>query len=368
MIPLQDTRAQNLKIHDKLFAAFERVVNSGNFVSGSEVEKFELSFARFIGSKHSAGCSTGTSALRLALKSIGIKPGDKVIVPAMTFVATVEAVTSIGAIPVLVDVDEKTWNMDTAILSNRIDVDIKCVIPVHLHGRLAEMDKILELSSELNIPVIEDCAQAHGANRGGGRAGNLGIVGAFSFYPGKNLGALGEAGAITTSSEEVLRKFKLLRNWGSVKKYHHDFEGSNERMDELQAAFLDVKLEFLENWTNLRILQAKEYDYLLDSLGVIRPVTDTGTHVYHIYAVRVKNRDKILKHLTDKGISVSAHYPVPIQEQVAFLNKIEIFGSLNESKKLAQEFISLPLWEDISKQQIEDVVEELERAMLLHGK
>ena len=362
-IPFQDLVSQNKEVKRKLVKAFKESLSTGIFVSNKKVEDFEKSYSNFVKSRYTVGCSSGTSALRLALKSINIKPGDKVIVPALTFVATIEAIVSIGATPVLIDVDSKTWNLDTSKLTEKLVVNAKAIIPVHLHGRLADMQRLLEISNHYEVPIIEDAAQSHGASRNGFHSGSSGLLAAHSFYPGKNLGALGEGGAVSTNDKILAEKMKLLRNWGSTQKYWHDNEGSNERMDEIQAAFLKIRLEKLDDWTDKRRINAKYYDELLDELNIVRPISDTGKHVYHIYAIRVENRDEVIKKLSENKISTGIHYPYPVHFQPAYKRYLEIGTDLQISEQICSEFISLPNWENMERSQIEYVVKNLEKAV-----
>lgn len=359
VIPLQDLKHQNHTLKDSYISKFLEVLESGNFVSGFQVDKFEEEFSRFIGTTYAIACSTGSSALRMALKAMGVKQGDKVLVPSMTFVASAQAIIDINATPVFVDSDESTWNISSDSIREKLSEEISAIIPVDLHGRCVDYEEIKSATTGYNLKILEDAAQAHGAKRNEISAGSFGDAAGFSFYPGKNLGGLGEGGIVTTNNEDIATKVRLLRNWGSREKYIHEVLGGNERMDELQAAFLGIKLEKLSEWTNKRISAAKIYDQLLDKNGISRPISDGSRHVYHIYSVRVKNRDKVMSLLKEKNIFVGSHYPIPIHLQPAYKKFHPEKHQLPMAETLAKEFLSLPLWESISEEDIYLVVENL---------
>lgn len=363
-IPLQDIKSQNSKLKFQLLKALNKQIKSGIFVSNSEVELFEKNFANYVGTKYAIACSSGTSALKMSLLAAGIEPGDKVIVPSLTFVATAQAVLSVNAVPILVDVDRATWTIDLNSIDKKLLNEAKFIIPVHLHGRLCDMEMLYNFAKDYNLTIIEDCAQSHGASRFDKNSGASGIANAFSFYPGKNLGALGEGGAVTTNSEEIAEKIRLLRNWGAKEKYLHEFEGSNERMDEIQGAFLNIKLKYLDEWTDKRTIKAKLYDSLFDEYRIERPKEDRGKHVYHIYSILVRNRDSIFKKLIDLGVGVGIHYPKPIHLQPFYQNKCILNSKLNNSETLSNSFLSVPLWESITKKQIHFIVEKIAQLTL----
>ena len=358
-IPLQNLLKQNNLLRDELISDFIRVLDSGQYVNGSGVDLFERQFASFVGSKNCIGVSSGSAAVELGLKSIGIGKGDEVIVPSLTFIATIEAILESDAIPVLIDIDRKTWNIDDDLIEKAITPKTRAILPVHLHGRLANMEKILPLAKKHNLKVVEDSAQAHGAQRGGFRAGSCSDVAAFSFYPGKNLGALGEAGAITSNNHEITDWVRRTRNYGSRVKYEHEIRGNNFRLDELQACFLSTKLKHLENWTKKRIESAKMYDSLLDSFGITRTSPDKGVHVYHIYSVLINNRDIVMAELNKKNIGVSSHYPIPCHLQTGYKSFIKHGSELKVSEEISSTLLSLPLDENITYEQIEYVCHNL---------
>jgi len=360
-IPLQNLKLQNQIIREDLIQAFTKVLDSGNYVSGKEVENFEINFAQFTNSRYALGVSTGSSALEIALKSLNLKPEDEVIVPSLTFIATIEAVLAAGATPVLVDIDEKTWNISPESITQAINAHTKVIMPVHLHGRLADMEQILQIAKENNLFVVEDSAQGHGASRNNLVAGSIGDIAGFSFYPGKNLGAIGEAGAITTNSQELFDKSKLIRNYGSSEKYVHKIRGNNFRMDEIQALFLDIKLKHLDKWIEKRIWAAKKYDEILDSINIKHTLPDTGRHVYHVYAVLVEKRDEIMKKMRGASIGVSSHYPIACHKQLGYENYIKKGNNLSNSETISSKLLSLPIDESITTNQIEIVCDNLNK-------
>ena len=362
-IPLQNLKLQNKSVREELIQAFTKVLDSGNYVSGKEVQNFESNFADFTESKYCLGVSTGSSALEIALKALDLKKSDEVIVPSLTFIATVEAVLAAGATPVLVDIDEKSWNISPTAISEAISKHTKVIMPVHLHGRLAEMEKIKEIARSNNLMIIEDSAQGHGASRNGLTAGSIGDIAGFSFYPGKNLGAIGEAGAITTNSKDLYEKSKLIRNYGSSEKYVHKIRGNNFRMDEIQAAFLDIKLKRLNEWTEKRIQAAKKYDEILDSFNIEHTYPDSGRHVYHVYSVLVENRGKIMQKMRELNIGVSSHYPIACHQQMGYKNDIKIGSSLSNTENISSRLLSLPIDESITFDQIQIVCESLNKVI-----
>ena len=358
-IPLQNLQLQNQKIKSELTQAFSEILDSGQFVSGPKVKEFENNFASYVGTNHSVGLSTGSSALEIALKAAGIGSGDEVIVPSMTFIATIEAVLEVGATPVLVDIDRNTWNISPNEIILNINNKTKAIVPVHLHGRLADMDSITKIASENDLLIIEDAAQAHGANRGKYVAGCTGLASAFSFYPGKNLGALGESGALTTNSEEIFHYAVKYRNYGSEVKYEHQIRGNNYRMDELQASFLDIKLKYLDQWTNKRIENAKIYDKKFDELKIEHTKPDSGRHVYHIYSVLVENRNKVMEKLISKEIFASAHYPISCHQQAGYKKYIKTGKNLENSEFIASRILSVPMDENIDIEEIDYICKTL---------
>jgi dTDP-4-amino-4,6-dideoxygalactose transaminase len=358
-IPLQNLLKQNNLLRNELIADFIKVLDSGKYVSGPGVELFEKQFAEYVGANYCVGVSTGSSAVELGLKSVGVSKGDEVIVPSLTFIATIEAILECDAVPVVVDIDEKTWNIDPKLIEQAISPKTRAILPVHLHGRLANMEEILPIAKKHNLKVVEDSAQAHGAQRGSFRAGSCSDVAAFSFYPGKNLGALGEAGAITSNNEEICEWVARSRNYGSKIKYVHESRGNNFRLDEVQSSFLSTKLKYLDEWIEKRIFAAKQYDSILDSRGITRTSTDEGRHVYHIYSVLVRNRDAVMDDLNSKDIGASSHYPIPCHLQTGYKSFVKLGSNLAITEEISAKLLSLPIDENISNSQINAVCQQL---------
>src|ERR1700731_3710255 len=353
-VPFLDLNAHHAPLREEFDRAIGEVIDSGAFAGGPFVEKFEAEFAAFCRCQHAIGLGSGTEALWLSLLACGVGAGDEVITVPNTFMATAEAITYCAARPVFVDVDEHTYTMDPAGLEKALSSRTKAIIPVHLFGQPADMDPILEFARKHGLFVIEDAAQAHGAEYKGKRAGTLGDAGCFSFYPGKNLGAFGEAGAVVTNDSELQEKIRILRDHGQVRKYRHTMIGWNCRMDGIQAAVLSVKLRRLENGNLLRRAPAEEYTKAFAGTeDVTTPVeADYARHVYHIYALRVADRDEVMFLLNEKGIQCGVHYPVPVHLQRAYRDLGYSFGDLPISEQTASEFISLPMFPELTKEQI----------------
>ena len=358
-VPFLDLKAQYASIKDEIDDAIAQVIDSCAFAGGPFVEKFEQEFAGFCGSKHAVGVGSGTEALWISLLALGIGRGDEVITVPNTFIATAEAISLCGAQPVLVDIDEKSYNMDVSQIETAITERTRAIIPVHLFGQMADMDPIMEIAKRHGLFVIEDACQAHGAEYRGKKAGTIGDAGCFSFYPGKNLGAYGDAGALITNNSELAQKARTLRDHGQIKKYHHDVIGWNSRMDGLQGAVLSVKLEHLTRWNESRRNNAKLYTELLSETGqVITPIeTDYAKHVYHVYAIRVKNRDKLITKLSENGINAAIHYPIPVHLQAAYHDLPTNNGGFPKAEMCASEFVSLPMFPELSHAQIMYVTE-----------
>lgn len=359
-VPFLNLRAAHDPLKAEILAALQQVIEASAFAGGSFVAKFDQEFAAYSNTKFSIGLGNGTDALWLPLLALGVGPGDEVVTVPSTFMATAEAISYCGAKPVFVDIDERSYTMDPAQLERAITSRTKAIIPVHLFGQVADMDPILEIANRRGIPVIEDACQAHGAEYGGRRAGSIGTAAAFSFYPGKNLGAMGEAGATTTNDAVLKSKIETLRDHGQAKKYHHTMIGWNARMDGMQGAILSIKLKHLERGNDARRAHAALYGKMLaGESGVVLPVEAPGRkHVYHIYAVRVANRDAVLDALGKRGIHCGIHYPIPVhlQEAYAFLGLGK--GSFPVAEKCAAEFLSLPMFPELSPEQIEAVAQE----------
>lgn len=363
-----DLKAQYLSIRDEILEAIQAVMGSTAFAGGPFVEQFEKEFAEFCRSPYAIGVGSGTEALWLALKTLGIGEGDEVITVPNTFIATAEAISFCGATPVFVDVDDKTYTMDPEKLEDYLKIRrgktgspnrLKAVVPVHLYGQMADMDPIMEIARAYDLFVVEDACQAHGAEYKGRRAGSIGDAGCFSFYPGKNIGAYGEAGAITTKDPVMTERIRTLRDHGQTARYYHETIGWNARMDGLQGAVLSVKLRHIDNWNNARIKNARFYDELLSDVSdALTPKKGHDrTHVFHIYAILVQNRDALIAWLKKRDIHCAIHYPVPVHLQAAYgfldLGK----GAFPVSEKCAQEVMSLPMFAELTENQMRGVVD-----------
>src|SRR5438477_9841849 len=360
-VPFLDLKAHHHSLRAELDAAIREVIDSSAFAGGPFVAKFEEEFAAFCGSAHAIGVGNGTDALWLTLLALGVGAGDEVITAPMTFMATAEAISFCGARPVFVDIDERTYTLDPDLLERAITPRTKAIIPVHLFGQTADMDSILEIARRRGLPVIEDACQAHGAEFRGRKAGSLGIAGCFSFYPGKNLGALGEAGAVVTNNEELRNKIQMLRDHGQAKKYHHALVGWNARMDGIQGAALRVKLKRLDRANQARRANARFYEqHLADVEEVILPTeAEYARHVYHLYVVRVQDRDRVLQAMANRGIACGIHYPIPVHLQEAYRFLGYAKGSFPVSERCADEFLSLPMYPELTAEQLGVVVGEL---------
>lgn len=369
MIPFLELKPTYIELKDELDEAYHRVMNSGWYLMGKEVESFESEFATYIGTKHCIAVGTGLDAIRLTLEAYGIGQGDEVIVPAHTFIATWLAVSQTGATPVGVDVCLDTANLDPSLLMGALTSRTKAIIPVHLYGQPADMDPIKEYAKAHNLIVIEDAAQAHGARYKAGMCGTLGHAAAFSFYPGKNLGAFSDGGAITTDDDEVARKARMLRNYGSEKRYYHDIPGINSRLDELQAAFLRVKLRHLDEWNARRATIAEMYLDQISGLNsqlfsisgfqLLPTVPTWAKPVWHLFVIRHPQRDALQKHLTDQGIQTIIHYPIPPHRSGVYYEVCSPATAhrspsfhLPIADKLANEVLSLPIGPHISKESV----------------
>jgi dTDP-4-amino-4,6-dideoxygalactose transaminase len=344
-------------IRDEMQEAFSRVYDSNWFVLGKEVEQFENAYALFNQVKHTVGLSNGLDALHLALKTCDVGVGDEVIVPSNTYIATVMAVSYVGATPVFVEPNGKTYNIDPNCIEQAITSKTKAIMPVHLYGQACEMSAIMAIAKKYNLYVIEDNAQSQGASFDGKLTGSWGDINGTSFYPGKNLGALGDAGAITTNSDDLAQKVRVFRNYGSQKKYYNEVIGHNMRLDELQAALLGVKLKKLKEWTAERQQIASWYDEALKELdGITLPkIANEATHVYHLYVIRTDKRDELQKHLQDNGVGTLIHYPVPPHLQDAYQALGYKKGHFPIAEKIAETSLSLPMWPGMSNEEVIEV-------------
>jgi dTDP-4-amino-4,6-dideoxygalactose transaminase len=377
-IPFLDLVTPHVELKNELTAAFHEALNNAGFIGGPMVENLEREFATFCDARFCVGVGSGTDALRFALSAAGVVAGDAVITVPNTFIATTEAISQVGAEPEFVDVDVHTSTMDpeklatflTAeceqdsttgkLISKRTGRPVTAVIPVHLYGHPADMDPIMELAEAYNLIVIEDACQAHGAEYFSARAnrwmkaGSMGHAAAFSFYPGKNLGACGEAGAITTNNEELARKCRVIRDHGQAKKYYHDVEGYNGRLDAIQAAFLRIKLQYLPTWNAQRQERARVYDGLLSELAehaIASKTADWARPVYHLYVIRVEDRDDLMAKLASENIGTGIHYPIPLHLQKAYVHLGYEEGDFPVSERLAKEILSLPMFPNLTEEQ-----------------
>lgn len=349
-IPLVDLKAQYERIKEEIDAAMHEVMATSAFIGGPYVRAFEEAFAQFCAVQHCIGVGNGTDALFIALKSLGIGVGDEVITAANSFIATSEAITATGAQVVFCDIDPRTYNIDVSQIEAKITPQTKAIIPVHLYGQPADMDPLLGLAHRYGLKIIEDAAQAHGARYKGRRVGSLGDVACFSFYPGKNLGAYGDGGAIVTNDDELARKVKMFANHGRVDKYNHQIEGVNSRLDGLQAAILSVKLKYLEEWTESRRQLASLYNELLANSEIMTPVENPDLlAVYHLYVVRLRHgtRDSVCQEMLRRGIGVGIHYPIALPNLRAYSHLSEAERVCPEATAAAQEILSLPLYPEL---------------------
>lgn len=365
LVPFLNLRAHHAHLRSEFAAAIEEVIDESAFAGGPFVARFEEDFAKFCGVDHAVGVGSGTDALWLALLALGIGPGDEVITVPMTFIATAEAIIRTGATPVFVDIDEATYTLDPEELERAVTPRTKALLPVHLFGQTADMEPILAFARMRGLVVIEDAAQAHGATYRGKRAGSLGVAGCFSFYPGKNLGAFGEAGAVTTHDAEMASRMRIFRDHGQSEKYHHSVLGWNCRMDGIQAAVLKIKLRELGRNNERRREISSLYSAALEGLPhLVLPFSDPrGTHAHHHYVLRVPFRQKFMEDLTRKGIASAIHYPIPVHLQAGYAYLGLGPGAFPVAERCAQEFVSLPIYPELSSQQISAVIESVTQVL-----
>ena len=361
IVPFVDLAAQYHSIEKEVDAAIKKVLLQCNFILGTEVEEFEVAFARFVGAAHGIAVSSGLDALRLALQALGIREGDEVIVPANTFIASALAVSAVGAKPVLVDCDPNTYNIEPKLIEPALTRRTRAIMPVHLTGQAADMDAVLDVAKRHQLHVIEDAAQAHGALYKGRACGSLGTAGCFSFYPGKNLGAYGDGGMITTHDAELAAKLRRLRHYGQDAKYHHDEKGLNARLDTVQAAVLNVKLRNLRNWNETRAKHAHRYRQLLEGVGDIRfqQQATFSTHIYHLFIIETDRRNEMQKHLSAAGIHTNIHYPIPIHLQKAYKDLGHKEGDFPHAERAAKRMLSLPMFSELTNAQINRVADSI---------
>jgi dTDP-4-amino-4,6-dideoxygalactose transaminase len=365
-LPLVDLAKQYANLRTELVAATDRVFGSLDFVQGSETGAFEREFADFCEVTHAVACGNGTDALELALAATGVKAGDEVITVAHTFAATAEAIVRVGAVPRFVDVDPASLVMDVGLVAKAINKRTAAVIPVHLYGNCVDMNALMSLAHEHGLKVIEDAAQAHGAIVGGRRAGTIGDAGCFSFYPSKNLGAYGDAGAVVTKSGEIAACVRKLRDHGRTGKYKHEVIGRNSRMDSLQAAFLRVKLHHLDDWNQRRRDLATRYRFLLEDVPEVEVVQapSSADSIYHLFVIQIDDRDAVRERLTESGIGAGVHYPIPVHLQPAFARVGELSqGTLPVTERAAKRVLSLPMFPEMEDPDVDWVVRELGQSL-----
>ena len=359
MIPCANPKAQYLSYRDEINSAIQNVLDSGWYILGKEVERFEQEFASYNGVSYAVGVGSGTEALHIALRAIGIGPGDEVITTAHTAVATASAILLAGATPVFVDIDPDYFTMDPNQIESAITPKTKAIIPVHIYGQPCDMDTIIEIAHEYNLKVIEDCAQAHGATYKGNRVGSMGDIGCFSFYPTKNLGAIGDGGAIITNDNSIARKIKLMREYGWEKRYVSSEEGWNSRLDELQAAILRIKLKNLDVDNNRRHKLANIYQNELNELPLQLPrVRNDSNHVFHLFVIKTDQRDKLMGHLRENGMQSTIQYPVPVHQQDFYIKTLGDY-SLPVTEKSAGSILSLPMYPELDEADQKQVVDVL---------
>jgi dTDP-4-amino-4,6-dideoxygalactose transaminase len=360
-IPFVDLKAQYATIKDEILPAIGNVLDNTAYVLGKAVTEFEAAFGKEHGVQYCYGVSSGTDGNHLVLWALGLKPGDEVIIPTNTFVATAWGATLCGATPVFVDCEPDSYNIDPKKVEAKITPRTKAIVAVHLYGQSADMDPLNEIGRKHKIAVVEDCAQSHFAEYKGKRTGGLGVASSFSFYPGKNLGAYGEGGAACTNDPELARKYKMIRDHGSEKKYHHEMYGTNYRMEGIQGAVLGVKLRHLGAWTDARRKNASLYNkYLKGIPGVVTPTEmPYAKHVYHLYVIRHPKRDELQKFLETKGVSTGLHYPIPCHLQKAFVHLGYKAGDFPVAEKAANEILSLPMFPELTEEQIKYVADSI---------
>lgn len=353
-VPFVDLKAQYQTIKQEIDEAIQSVVNETAFIGGKNVKEFENHFAELYGVKHCISTANGTDSLYILMKMLGIGPGDEVITVANSWISSSETITQTGATPVFVDIDKRYYSMDEAQLESKINQKTKAIIPVHLHGQMCNMDKIMEIANRFNIPVIEDCAQSHFSEYHDKKAGLFGIAGSFSFYPGKNLGAYGDAGCIITNDNELAEKCRMYARHGALKKHHHEMEGINSRLDGLQAAILNCKLPYILNWTNARIQNSVLYtQYLKDIPQIVLPETRPDSkHTFHLYVIQCERREELIKYLQEKSIDIAIHYPTPLP----FLPAYKYLNYSHDDFPIAfsyqSKILSLPMYPELTEEMI----------------
>lgn len=356
MIPIADLQRQYLTIKKEIDTAINKVVSGGKYILGNEVAKFEEEFATYCGTKYCVGVANGQEALQISLLALGIGKGDEVITTPFTAVSTSLAITHTGATPVYVDIDSLTYNIDPEKVERNITNKTKAILPVHIYGQMAKMDKIKRIAKKNKLFIIEDCAQAAGASYNDKKAGVYGNLGAFSFYPSKNLGAYGDAGAVVTNSNSLAQKVRSLRDYGQKGRYNHAFQGLNSKLDEIQAAILRVKLRYLDDWNEKRRVNAQKYRRLLRNVTI--PVeSELARHIYHLYVIRYKHRNKLRKYLLDSNIQTQIHFPIPVYKQKVYSETK--FYHLPITEKYCREILSIPIHPELTEKELKYIAEKV---------
>lgn len=358
-IPFVDLKAQYLSIKSEIDVAIQYILENANFIGGEQVQSFETAFASYIGTKHCIACANGTDSIEILLQAMGIKAGDEVLVPAISWISTSESVSNIGAVPIFVDVDD-FFVINVDLIENKITEKTKAIIPVHLYGHPADMPKIMKIAQKYDLKVLEDCAQAHGAEINGRKIGTWGDCASFSFYPGKNLGAYGDAGAMLTNNEKIAEKARRIANHGQLQKHDHQIEGRNSRLDTIQAAILNTKLKYIEKWTEDRIKNAVMYSDFLNETDILCPKIKTDyKHVFHLYVIRSNRRDGLQSYLHEKGIQTAIHYPIALP----FLPCYKKYGFIKTDFPIASlfqnEILSLPMYAELKQEQIQYIADSI---------
>lgn len=363
-VPFVDLYAQYLTIKKEIDSAIENVIKNSLYIGGSPVQSFEKNYAQHTGIKHVIGCANGTDSLEILLQVFNVNAGDEVIVPAMSWISTSEAVGTRGAKPVFVDIDPLTYTIDVSKIEKSITPKTKAIIPVHLYGNPADMPAIMHIAQKHNLKVIEDCAQSHDATINGKKIGTFGDAASFSFYPGKNLGAYGDAGAMATNDDDTALKARMIANHGQQGKHNHQMEGRNSRLDGLHAAVLDVKLKYIDKWTKLRMEHANTYNELFKGTSVKTPfVKDGFGHVYHLYVIQVENREKVIDQLNKNSIGNALHYPTPLPFLPAYKHLNHKPSDFPVVHEFAKRIVSIPMYAEISNDQIRFVVDTIKKVL-----
>lgn len=350
-----DLKAQYEKIKEEINSAVARVIENQYFILGNELKNFEEKFAQYLSVKYVCGVNSGTDALVLALKILGVGKGDEIITPTQSFIATTLAITEVGAIPIFVDSDPETYLIDVSKIEEKITKNTKVILPVHLYGTPCDMNVIMEIARKYSLKIIEDACQAHGANIDGKKVGTFGDIGVFSFYPGKNLGAYGDGGAMCTNDENLYKKMQMIRNYGQIEKYHHKEIGVNSRLDEIQAAILSVKLKYLDEWNNSRNEVAKMYRKYLDQKIKTQKINKKGSSCYHVFVIENDNRDELMKYLKDNGIQTLIHYPVPTHLQECYKGLGYKIGDFPIAENASKKLISLPMYSELTEDKVKNI-------------